>query len=223
MARTAVPLVGALLCMVVLAAAAAAMRAPAEGRPRPFEHERHEAVPCTACHGTGDRHGVVLVRTALQCAACHHDPAQPRACTVCHAAADLPAPGSVSHSFESSLFGERRIRNLPFGHARHGELSCRSCHVAAVTLAPERSCSSCHVEHHGPAAECAACHQPAGNGVHGAGVHLSCSGAGCHAPGTAPSPTLSRSLCLACHAEQRSHEPGVPCAGCHLLVGGGLP
>jgi hypothetical protein len=221
MARMAGPLAGALLCMVVLTAATAALRTPAESRARPFEHERHEAVRCTACHGTGERHGVLLVRSALQCAACHHDAAQPRPCTACHEAGGLPEPGSVRRHFESGIFEDRRTRELPFSHARHSDVACRDCHVKAVTLAPDRSCSSCHEAHHHAAAECAACHQPVGLPVHGAGVHLTCAGAGCHAPAVAPSPTLSRSLCLACHGEQKSHEPGRPCAGCHLLAAAG--
>jgi hypothetical protein len=222
MARIARPLAGALLTLSVLAAAAAGTRTVAGGKPRPFVHERHEAVQCTACHGTGERHGTLLVKTPLQCAACHHDAAQPRACAVCHADA-LPEPRSVQRVFASGIFVEPRLRRLPFAHARHAELPCRDCHTTPVTLAPERPCTSCHEAHHRPAAECAACHQPPGPPVHDAGVHLSCAGAGCHAAAVAPALSQSRTVCLACHPRQQAHEPGGACASCHLLVTEGAP
>jgi hypothetical protein len=224
MATMARPLAGALLCLAVLVAAAAGTRASAGSSPRPFDHGRHEAVvPCTTCHGTGERHGAVLVKTPLQCAACHHDAAQPRPCIVCHATDALPQPGTVRHTFASDLFAEPPQRQLPFAHARHAAVPCRDCHNEPVTLAPNRSCGSCHAEHHRPSAECGACHEPPGPPVHEAVVHLSCGGAGCHAPAVAPEPALSRTLCLTCHVQQQTHEVGSACAGCHLLVPVGTP
>jgi hypothetical protein len=217
MTTMARPLAGALLAIAVVAAAAAGTRATADGRSRPFDHERHELLPCTACHGTGERHGAVLVKTPLQCAACHHDPALERACSACHAADALPESGTVQRTFAAGIFAEPRLRALPFAHERHGDVPCRDCHDAPVTLTPNRSCASCHAEHHRPSADCGACHQPPGLPVHNADVHLSCGGAGCHAPAVAPEPALSRTLCLACHPQQRSHEVGSACAACHLL------
>jgi hypothetical protein len=97
--------------------------------------------------------------------------------------------------------------------------TCGDCHRADVTLQVDRECASCHASHHTATAECAACHVPAKAGVHNADVHLSCAGSGCHASAAAPSPTLSRNLCLTCHAAQRTHEPGGVCAECHHIPG----
>jgi hypothetical protein len=187
------------------------------GSRRPFEHEQHEAVSCTTCHGAGERHRTLLVRTARECAACHHDRDRHATCTGCHAAGTLPEPGTVVHELSLGGAAPVRTRALPFGHALHAAVACQECHRTPVTLAMDRSCGSCHEGHHRPEAECAACHSPPGQPVHGAGVHLSCAGAGCHAPAVAPPPTLSRSLCIACHVAQRTHEPDGVCAACHLI------
>jgi hypothetical protein len=189
----------------------------AAGSPRPFEHERHEAVSCTVCHGAGERHRTLLVRTPRECAACHHDLTRAVTCTGCHATGTLPEPGTLLHELSLSISADTRTRALPFGHVLHAAVPCHECHRAPVTLAMDRSCGSCHEAHHRAEAECTACHSPPQLPVHGAEVHLSCAGAGCHAPDVAPPPTLSRSLCTACHTAQRTHEPDGVCASCHLI------
>jgi hypothetical protein len=187
-------------------------------RPRPFDHERHEAVSCTACHGTGVNHRTLLVRSSRDCAACHHGGV--RACVGCHASGSLPKSGTVLRDLSLGVWPATRMRELPFAHSLHAGITCRECHRTPVTLAMDRSCGSCHESHHRPETECTACHSPPGQPVHGAAVHLSCGGTGCHAPAVAPSPALSRSLCIACHEQQRTHEPGNDCSGCHLIRSG---
>jgi hypothetical protein len=194
------------------------MAAPAaDGSERPFDHRAHESVSCTACHGAGGQHRALNVRSPAQCAACHHDAQRAQACTDCHAAADLPEPGHVSRSVLFGVWTDPRMRELPFGHALHEQLDCQECHRTPVMLAADRECSACHESHHRPEAECTACHVLVEQPAHQAAVHLSCAGAGCHAPLVAPSPTLSRTLCLACHPAQRAHEPDGTCAACHLI------
>jgi hypothetical protein len=183
--------------------------------PRPFDHERHEAVSCTACHGTGVNHRTLLVRDARDCAACHHRGTG--TCVGCHATGRLPAPGTVVRELSLGVWPSARTRELPFGHALHATITCRECHRTPVTLAMDRPCGSCHESHHRPDADCAACHSPPQHPVHGAGVHLTCAGAGCHAAAVAPPPSLSRTLCIACHEQQRTHEPDGECASCHLI------
>jgi hypothetical protein len=198
---------------VPIEVAGAAQRA--EQQDRPFDHAAHEAVACTRCHGTGERHGTLLVSTARDCAACHHD--RTRECAACHAARALPEARAVVQELSLNVWPDARMRELPFGHVSHAPAACSECHTAAVTLAMERSCGSCHASHHGAASECAACHTPALLPVHGAEVHLSCAGAGCHAADATPPLAQSRTLCVACHPAQRDHEPAASCAACHLL------
>jgi hypothetical protein len=188
---------------------------------RPFHHAQHESMTCTACHGAGSRHRSILVLTARDCAACHHAPARVT-CSGCHATSTLPEPGAVQREVAMSVWPETRIRELPFGHVAHGAVPCRDCHESPVTLAVVRSCGSCHESHHHPDAACAACHTIPQQPVHGAAVHLSCAGAGCHAPAAVP-PAPSRMQCLACHPQQQQHEPAEGCAGCHLLQRRGQP
>lgn len=204
-----------------LATAREARDAPAatlqQGQPRPFKHARHERLACTQCHGTGQQHGAVRVRTARDCAACHHDPRRGYACAACHDPARLPAR-AVPATMELTVWPEARMRPLPFDHAPHARVVCRSCHVAPVTLAPDAECRSCHLEHHRPEAECAQCHRESDPPAHRRESHLTCAGSACHAPMLRERLTMSRNLCLVCHTEQREHEPGRNCATCHILT-----
>jgi hypothetical protein len=88
-----------------------------------------------------------------------------------------------------------------------------------VTLARNRECGSCHTQHHAGRAECTSCHAVPGATAHDASVHLGCASGACHSASRAPRPTLSRTLCLFCHAAQRDHEPGGSCALCHRIPG----
>jgi hypothetical protein len=48
-------------------------------------------------------------------------------------------------------------------------------------------------------------------------LHLTgCAGSGCHTQETTPAVTPARSVCLACHIEQKDHKPERECAPCHL-------
>lgn len=202
------------LCLTVTAA-------EAQTNARPFEHRRHESVSCLTCHGTGAQHATYLVRTARDCAACHHDPSREQSCLTCHQRDSLPAMREVQAAMTLSGSGRVTTRTLTFSHDRHvadsAQLSCRDCHRAALTLEPDRECASCHSSHHTAKTTCTACHTQAPRGVHNAAVHLSCAGSGCHTESKAPSPTLSRRTCLACHRAQNDHEPDGICADCHLI------
>jgi hypothetical protein len=187
--------------------------------PRPFDHARHERLSCGACHGAGELHRTLTVRTARDCAACHHDPRRGGACAVCHAAPARAEARGVSAPLSLTVWEAPRTRTLPFNHRVHGNLACGGCHGTPVTLEVDRKCGSCHLEHHRPEADCAACHPAPAPAAHPAEAHLGCGGSGCHAPEVAPSPTLSRSLCLTCHLGQRAHEPGRACAACHEIPG----
>ena len=188
---------------------------------RRFAHGRHERlVSCRACHGTGARHRTILVRSPADCAACHHDPARGMECRRCHASDRLPAPRRLAVTLPLSVSDAPRSRELPFDHARHGRLECRSCHRAPVTLAPSTDCAACHDQHHRAEASCTSCHERVATTAHGPRVHESCTGAGCHAGRVAPTPALSRNLCLVCHREQGTHEPGRDCAQCHAIPNG---
>lgn len=186
---------------------------------RPFDHDRHHRVSCRECHGTGAAHRTMLVRTARDCASCHHDPRRAMECASCHTRERLPEQLLVPATMRLPPSGNVRTRELPFRHEIHlaAGRTCGDCHRTDVTLQVDRECASCHASHHTATSECATCHVPAKAGVHNADVHLSCAGSGCHASAAAPSPALSRNLCLACHAAQKTHEPGGVCAECHRI------
>lgn len=190
---------------------------PPPGRSRPFQHTRHETLSCTACHGTAVEHGVVTVRTPRQCAACHHDPGRGYECASCHGASSLAGPWGIGAEMGLTVWETPRPRTLPFDHDLHGELTCTTCHSGPVLLQVETTCATCHEEHHRAEADCSSCHRPAPEGTHGLEVHLTCSNSGCHAGTVDARPTLSRSLCLTCHADQVDHEPGMTCHECHLV------
>ncbi len=185
--------------------------------PRPFSHSRHEALSCVDCHRSEGEPEIVTLQAPGDCAACHHDPGRGYTCQTCHTTEQLSVPRSVEAHMALTVWTEPRTRTLPFDHERHGEVECRDCHTAPVSLAVETACATCHVEHHGAQAECATCHVPAPPGVHGLEVHLTCASAGCHGGSAGERPTLTRSLCLTCHVEQRDHEPGLTCQHCHMI------
>ena len=225
---------GAALARVALAGACAVLisAAPLAGQwartPRPFEHRRHERVSCLSCHGTGSNHRVNLVRSARDCAGCHHADTQAVACRSCHKPEDIgPRAIGVTMSFASAL--RVRDRQLLFRHELHllpppaRTVACRDCHATPVSLRPNRTCNSCHADHHRPQADCTSCHVKAPRGTHGDRVHLGCSATGCHAPDVAPLPTQSRTTCLACHMDRKDHEPQGTCATCHRIPAAGTP
>jgi hypothetical protein len=191
---------------------------------RPFDHRVHARISCRQCHGTGALHRTILVRSARDCASCHHDPERGRACGDCHDAGGPQGQRLVTALLRFTVWDSARTRELPFRHEVHAPLACRDCHGAPVTLEPNRECASCHEKHHRPDATCSTCHQPPRPGVHNAAAHLSCTGTGCHAATVAPAPASSRTLCLVCHTELGNHQPGRDCAVCHRIpaTGSGL-
>lgn len=200
---------------------------------RPFQHQRHDDLPCRGCHGTGAAHRTTRVRAPTDCAACHHDPARSLSCSRCHTGNSIPAERSVRLTLALQVAEVPAVREVTFRHDVHiatsAGLECRDCHGTEVTLQRNRECGSCHASHHAGKAECTNCHATARRGAHGASVHLTCAGSACHATAKAPSPTLSRATCLFCHTDRRDHEPEGSCAACHRipgakgLSGGGLP
>jgi hypothetical protein len=184
--------------------------------PRPFEHRRHERLPCAECHGSGERHRSITVQAPRDCAACHHDARRGFVCSDCHHDAELARSHVVERAVSLSVWPRPRMRTLSFPHTRHAQISCRACHARPVTLAADRGCGTCHVDHHAREADCASCHRDVERSVHVEDAHLSCSGSGCHAMTIAP--TFSRNLCLMCHAEQADHEVGNDCAPCHHVA-----
>lgn len=190
---------------------------------RPFEHQRHEDLPCRGCHGAGATHRTTRVRAPTDCAACHHDPARALSCTKCHGVNSIPAERTVRLTLNLRVTEVPRVRDVTFRHDVHvatsAGLGCKDCHATEVTLQRNRECGSCHASHHAGKADCVNCHAPPRQGAHDVSVHLTCAGGGCHATATSPTPTLSRTLCLFCHADRRDHEPEGSCALCHRIPG----
>ena len=186
---------------------------------RPFNHERHErVVSCRECHGSGSGHGEILIRTPLDCGACHHGASIRRTCDACHLSDSILVPDVVAAPMSLSVWDSARTRDLPFRHSLHvGAVACQECHRTETTLVRDRSCASCHASHHTPQANCSSCHTLPSAGVHSLTVHRSCAGSACHSTERALAPTYSRSLCLVCHPMQVSHEPGGTCADCHMI------
>lgn len=199
---------GAVVLMLALTVSANAQR--------PFEHVRHEEVTCTTCHGSGDEHRTLLVRSAQDCAACHHSVTRGLDCTRCHSPTALPQARTVVQTVNIEAAAGTRELLLPFAHSVHTGESCRSCHDTGSILAVSRSCASCH-EHHRPEADCVRCHGTEVRTAHRSDAHLSCSTAGCHAGQRLPPIDASRSLCTMCHLAQQDHEPGGACAACHQV------
>jgi hypothetical protein len=190
--------------------------------PRRFRHERHDALPCMGCHGSGATHRLTLIRSPRDCASCHHDPARAQSCEYCHSRDSIPASRTVPLRMSLEVAKTLRVRNVTFRHDVHiasgTGIVCRDCHATAVTLDPSRECGSCHASHHAGRAQCSSCHTPPPPPrAHDANVHLGCAGVGCHAADKAPEPARSRFVCLFCHVEQRQHEPNGDCATCHRI------
>jgi len=204
-------------------------------RAETFAHDAHVQIDCAVCHQVPQGHGshatvacadchrasaMVTVRALSpdQCASCHHGSNQTLSCEHCHG-----TPGAVPS--EQELFLEvwraARTRVLDFDHARHGDLTCASCHQAQPSLAPE-SCASCHEEHHVATLRCVTCHTQPPAAAHDVQAHLTCSGSGCHRAPEVEAIADTRAVCLVCHQAQEDHEPGGSCVECHR-VRPGLP
>ncbi len=203
-------------------ATAVAVQAPA-ARPvstdTSFAHSRHRDLACTECHATAGSHGRVRITAPRDCLACHHGSTQKATCTTCHAVSTLSAkPQAVR--FTVSARATPVTRNTPFAHARHSRLDCVQCHARNDRQTPTaKTCAGCHTEHHDAALDCASCHPTAKVG-HDRVAHNGCAGSGCHDTARiAAAPPPSRTLCLACHQEQKAHYVAGDCATCHAVPG----
>ncbi len=175
-------------------------------------HARHTNVACTSCHPavpvTGPAPG------PAECGGCHHAAVQGRACTSCH---DPTARGTLAlqRSWDLSVWGAPRLRDVKFDHRWHEARPCGACHTDRPSLVSTRACASCH-EHHEGRADCRICHVAPPVGVHTLAAHQGCAGQGCHRDPPVRKATLSRDECLLCHADRERHQPGRACAQCHM-------
>lgn len=177
------------------------------------DHVTHRDVECTACHGVPEGYATVPVRSEEDCLACHHGVQQQTSCATCHG----PEGGGVVQvvtTLHLSRVTPPVERTLTLAHARHGSLSCTTCHTSGVHFEVTRECASCHENHHRADADCLACHEPAGD-RHTREAHLGCSGSSCHERADIDQLPEVRPLCLTCHPAQRNHEEGLECVQCH--------
>ena len=188
---------------------------------RPFEHQRHEALSCRGCHGAGASHRTTRVRSATDCAACHHDPARAMPCLKCHGLDAIPAERRIRVAITLQVAAAARERNLTFRHDIHvaprSGLGCADCHGAEVTLKRNRECGSCHGDHHRATAHCAVCHERPTSSKHTAALHREgCAGSDCHgARLPLLKPPLGKAVCTACHDPGFRHKSGRRCLDCH--------
>lgn len=183
---------------------------------RPAGHVTHTDVECTRCHGRPAGYAELPVKSARECAACHHDAGRATACSSCHESGSRRAT-PVLAAVPVGDGGQVRVRTMTFDHGLHGGQACTRCHTEPVTRAFTGDCSSCHDEHHTPESNCTACHQATGLEAHaGARVHTGCAGAGCHADTRVLSLAPSRNVCLACHADLVDHHVDRECTQCHV-------
>ncbi|MEJ2501889.1 MAG: cytochrome c3 family protein [Gemmatimonadota bacterium] len=183
---------------------------------RPASHVTHRALECTGCHGRPEGFAELPVRTARECAACHHDPDRGMACTGCHRP-DAGGARPVQVAIGRGEAGQARVRTLVFAHRRHAGQACIRCHTEPVTRAFEGDCSTCHAAHHTADSDCAACHRATGLAAHaGVRVHSGCAGSGCHADTRVLSLEPTRNVCLTCHEDLMDHHPERECTECHV-------
>lgn len=207
------------LASLVLPQRAAAQVPTGRNAPPAFDHAQHTDVECVACHSVRDTHGAVTVTGLSDCRSCHHTGSVAQQCTRCHA--DDSAPRRVfemRRPFQPSV-GRAENRTFRFDHGQHAEVACATCHREGLALSASRvSCSACHQQHHAEATtNCLACHQLPEPGAHTRTAHLTCTGAGCHAPSPVQASQRTRQLCLACHQDMIDHQPGRVCVDCHAL------
>ena len=206
-----------MLAALVLPGRAAAQQPQEEATLR-FDHARHTQVDCLACHSMDESHGRITVTSFRDCRECHHTGSTVQPCTRCHEASDAPGRAyEVRRAFRPSV-GAAENRTLPFDHGQHADVSCETCHREGLALSAARvNCSACHDEHHDAGNDCMACHQRPASTAHTRTSHLTCEGAGCHAPAPIAASDRTRTLCLACHQDMTDHQPGRTCVNCHAL------
>ncbi|HET9439881.1 MAG TPA: hypothetical protein VFO52_06905 [Longimicrobiales bacterium] len=181
----------------------------------PFRHKPHKSVPCRTCHESDDGHGAVKIKTAADCAGCHHSAQNLKACKSCHTR-QTGTTYKRSFSWKLSVWKAPQQRTLSFDHKQHTATKCVSCHSPAARMRAAVDCTSCHTDHHQELRNCTACHSDVRD-AHDEKAHLTCSGSGCHQDkATAPLRT-QRNVCLACHTDMVKHEPQGDCASCHMI------
>jgi len=196
-----------------------------------FDHDRtrfpleglHQAVACTACHGSDTTRRL----PHDTCEDCHEDPHQeqfaPRGCDACHSV-DIAAFGLADFDHDATGYPLR-------GH--HAEVACEACHgegpEATWAGLPAEDCATCHEDPHQAHFEptpCATCHQENGWLVEdfdhertdfpldGAHAGLTCET--CHAERWTG---IAHASCLDCHQDDDPHGEalaGDTCATCHV-------
>ncbi len=187
-----------------------------------FRHSTHAELACTACHAAGEEHQSFEVSGLGDCRSCHHRAPLAADCLACHSDDDARRiTREVIRTLDIRLASlDRPRRILPFDHAPHDGIDCRTCHTEGLALsAASTDCTRCHAEHHRATVDCLQCHARPSPGAHSRQVHLGCGGAGCHeqAPENIRRVPRTRELCLACHPDMVYHKPDRACATCHLL------
>ncbi len=184
-----------------------------------FSHGKHKLLACGGCHDQKNAPGVIKVRGTADCAACHHATDRPISCEGCHNSRSASITKTFNALVSMRVNGEAaaKPRMLPFAHREHRDLECKGCHTDGVLLKVKRDCQSCHSEHHTAERTCLTCHQPLKT-AHARSAHDGCAGSGCHSNTAVLALPPSRSTCLVCHAEQRTHKPKRECAECHAVT-----
>ena len=188
-----------------------------------FSHGDHRSESCQSCHSSRVRHGELMVRSAADCARCHHVGAGREQCATCHRGATFPAaPLQTTQTYTLAAKNATVTRRLPFDHQRHQTVACVRCHSNPVSRAPDgAACAACHANHHRPDANCVACHAGANPiAVHKPSDHPNCASASCHGAKAANLPA-TREMCLMCHTSQTNHAPGKVCENCHAVTARG--
>ena len=182
---------------------------------RPASHVNHTDVECNRCHGRPAGFAELPVKSARECAACHHDPARAVACISCHTS--RPDARPVLAAVPVGDGGEVNVRTMTFRHGLHADQACVRCHSEAVTRAFTGDCSTCHDDHHTAQSNCRACHEATGLEAHAeVKVHTGCAGAGCHSDARVLSLEPNRTVCLTCHADLTDHHVERECTQCHV-------
>ena len=189
-----------------------------------FAHADHRGVECAACHSSEGSHGRLTVTGLRDCRSCHHTAPVVANCAACHESREIAGRSyRVSQTFELSVGGSARRRNLTFDHGRHDDITCARCHRGGLDLSASAvSCDGCHEEHHAATSSCVGCHADPPDGAHDIEVHLTgCAGSGCHSTASLAAPlrsmTRTAEICMSCHQEQVDHFSGRACTDCHRL------
>jgi len=115
-----------------------AVKNASETRRLPFDHARHQSVPCVRCHTDA----VSRAPDGAACASCHENHHRPDAnCVACHAGANpIAMHKPVDHpNCASAACHGTRAANLPATREM-----CLMCHTNQTRHAPGQVCEQCH-------------------------------------------------------------------------------